>query len=81
MGGLVRGESKPLGDSNVYALLFGAVLLAALVFNNMLPFVISVILATLGRLSYSLSTSRCLRLPMFGLPPIKLHLSSGKILL
>ncbi len=54
MIGLVKGESKPLGDSNVYALCFTAILLASSVLTEVLAPTIVAGLAALGRQSYAL---------------------------
>ena len=52
--GLVKGESKPLGDANVYALCFAAVLLASSALTETLPRAATATLASMGRQSYAL---------------------------
>lgn len=54
MLGLAKGESRPLGDSNVYAICFAALLLSAEALNRILPKFLNKILANFGQKSYSL---------------------------
>lgn len=54
MLGLVKGESKPLGDSNVYALCFAALLLASPSVAAVLPKIVGRVVANFGRQSYAL---------------------------
>lgn len=54
MVGLAKGASKPLGDSNIYALCFAALLLSSGVMTRILPEFVNKVLANFGRKSYAL---------------------------
>jgi len=54
MLGLVKGESKPLGDSNIYALCFSAILLVSSGLSNSLGPKLSVTFVKFGRQTYAL---------------------------
>ncbi len=54
MLGLIKGQSRPLGDSNIYALCFAAVLLASPAVAAALPIIVRRVVANFGRQSYAL---------------------------
>lgn len=51
--GFLKGETKPLGDSHMYAIFFAALLLASQTIALYLPKIISEVMASFGRQSYA----------------------------